>query len=154
MKQFMIDHVSTNQDKMFRDATTEVKRNLDTMCEQVKATMRGRVNAIYEAISRDYMTIVGVEANKNRSTGKVEKTARKQVNDAISQSNVYFGEVLDCDPDLLGAAGLVGGYGGAGEGDYEAEAEAEDASAPLFDLDGEGALIDGDENGESEDDDY
>ncbi|KAM0720547.1 hypothetical protein Q7P37_004683 [Cladosporium fusiforme] len=154
MKQFMIDHVSTNQNAMFQNATAEVMSNLHKMCEQVKATMRGRAETVFDAISRDYMTIVGVEANKNRTIGKVEKTARKQVEDAIAQSELYFSEVLECDPALLDAAGSVEVTGGAESDGYEVEVEGEDASVPLADLANEDVLMDGEDYGESEGDDY
>lgn len=132
MKQFMTDHVSAHQNGMFQDATAEVKKNLDTMCEQVKTTMRGRVEAIFDVISRDYMMIVGGDANKNRALGKVEKLARAQVNRAIAQSELLFGEVLEGDSELLDGAGLADVYRGTEEDEFEVEGE--DASVPLVNL--------------------
>lgn len=111
MKQHMSAHVSEAHVAMFENATAEVKDKLEIMCEQVRKTMRGRVERMFQEISRDYMTIVGSEPGKDRGMGKPEKLARKMVDDAIAQSEVTFGEVLVCNFESLGAGELGVSHG-------------------------------------------
>lgn len=151
MKQHMTEHVASNQDDMFQAATTEVKKNLNRMCDQIKAMMRGRVEGIFEHISRDYMSIVGVDAGKSRAIGKAEKEARTQIDRAIAHSEGLFSEVLECEPELLATAGLAELY--AEDEDAGFQMEAEDASIPLADVAGEGFAEDAEGFVDSEGDD-
>jgi hypothetical protein len=79
---------------MFENATADVQDKLATMCDQVRRTMSGRVERMFQEISRDYMTIIGSEAGKDRGMGKSEKVARKMVERAITQGELAFSEVL------------------------------------------------------------
>jgi len=106
----MSEHVSETHITMFENATTEVREKLAIMCEQVRKTMRGRVERMFQEISRDYMTIVGSESGKDRGMGKSEKLARRMVENAIAQSEVAFGEVLGHDLEALGADDNSGLY--------------------------------------------
>lgn len=137
---------------MFQAATTEVKKNLNRMCDQIKAMMRGRVDGIFDHISRDYMSIVGVDASKSRAIGKAEKEARTQIDRAIAQSEGLFSEVLDCEPEFLDPAGFAKVY--AEDEDAGLQMEAEDASVPLADVAGEGFVDDAEGFEDSGDDDY
>jgi len=94
MKQHMNAHVSETHMTMFENATAEVRDKLATMCDQVRRTMSGRVERMFQEISRDYMTIVGSELDRDRGMGKSEKAARKMVESAITQSEIAFGGVL------------------------------------------------------------
>jgi hypothetical protein len=94
MKEHMNAHVTEAHVTMFEKATADVKDKLATMCDQVRKTMSGRVERMFLEISRDYMTIVGSEAGKDRGVGKSEKVARKMVESAINQSELAFSEVL------------------------------------------------------------
>jgi len=107
----MSNHVSENHITMFENATGEVREKLEIMCEQVRKTMSGRVERMFREISRDYMTIVGSESGRDHGMGKLEKLARKMVEDIIAQSEFAFGEVLKRDLDLLGAGDIGGLYG-------------------------------------------
>jgi hypothetical protein len=66
MKEHMNAHVTEAHVTMFEKATADVKDKLATMCDQVRKTMSGRVERMFLEISRDYMTIVGSEAGKDR----------------------------------------------------------------------------------------
>jgi hypothetical protein len=94
MKEHMNAHVSEAHVTMFENATAEVKEKLGTMCDQVRRTMSGRVERMFQEISRDYMTIIGSEAGKDRGMGKSEKFARKMVENAIAQGELAFSDVL------------------------------------------------------------
>jgi hypothetical protein len=94
MKEHMNAHVSENHMTMFENATAEVRDKLRIMCDQVRKTMSGRVERMFQEISRDYMTIVGSESGRDRGMGKSEKLARKMVDGAITRSELAFGEVL------------------------------------------------------------
>lgn len=121
MKQHMATHIATHQSSMFEDATTMVRNNINSMCEQARRTMHGRVQHVQEAISRDYLTILGDEHSKNRAVSNVEKTARRDIEDVINESEVSFREALECDLDQLAS---VGGK--------RSEIDREDTSAPLI----------------------
>jgi hypothetical protein len=94
MKEHMNAHVSETHMTMFENATSEVRDKLAIMCDQVRRTMSGRVERMFQEISRDYMTIVGSEQGRDRGMGRSEKFARKMVENAITQSEVAFSEVL------------------------------------------------------------
>lgn len=106
----MSEHVSETRITMFENATAEVRDKLETMCEQVGKTMRGRVERMFQEIARDYMTIVGSESGRDRGMGKSEKLARRMVENAIAQSEVAFGKVLGHDLESLGAGDNGGLY--------------------------------------------
>jgi hypothetical protein len=139
MKEIMYDQVAENKDTMFHNTTLGVRNQLDLMCKQCHNTLLGRVQRIFEAISRDYKAVIGTEAGKDRVAGKPEKLARKKIEDVILQSEAVFGEVLDWDTKQLESAML----GGTGEVvDVETEADVEDATQPLIELSSDG--VDGD----------
>jgi hypothetical protein len=139
MKEIMYDQVAENKDTMFHNTTLGVRNQLDLMCKQCHNTLLGRVQRIFEAISRDYKAAIGTEAGKDRVAGKPEKLARKKIEDVILQSEAVFGEVLDWDTKQLESAML----GGTGEVvDVETEADVEDATQPLIELSSDG--VDGD----------
>ena len=94
MKEHMNAHVTETHVTMFENATADVGDKLAIMCDQVRKTMSGRVERMFQEISRDYMTIVGSEPGKDRGIGKSDKLARKMVENAIAQSEVAFSEVL------------------------------------------------------------
>jgi hypothetical protein len=94
MKEHMNSHVSETHMTMFENATADVRDKLGIMCDQVRKTMSGRVERMFQEISRDYMTIVGSETGRDRGMGKSDKVARKMVENAIAQSEVAFSEVL------------------------------------------------------------
>jgi hypothetical protein len=95
MKEHMNSHVTETHVTMFEKATADVGDKLAIMCDQVRKTMSGRVERMFQEISRDYMTIVGSEPGKDRGIGKSGKLARKMVENAITQSELAFSEVLD-----------------------------------------------------------
>lgn len=140
MKQHMHSHVSSSQAKMFDDATSEVKDKLNTVCDQVRTNMHGRVDRMFQAISRDYMTIVGTQPDKGRAMGKPGKTARKQVEGAIADGEAYFSEVLTCDLEQLDVAAFAEIDE---DTDGQPDMDSEDASKPLVILSGDG--VDGEE---------
>lgn len=107
MKQHMETHISSNHVRMFENATSEVKDKLNTMCNQVRKTMHGRVDRMFQAISRDYMTIVAAGSDKSRVTRKPGNTARKEVDEVIAQSEALFKEVLDSDLEQLDTRGVA-----------------------------------------------
>lgn len=94
MKEHMNAHMTETHVTMFENATADVGDKLAIMCDQVRKTMSGRVERMFQEISRDYMTIVGSEPGKDRGIGKSDKLARKMVENAIAQSEVAFSEVL------------------------------------------------------------
>jgi len=125
---------------MFDDATSEVKDKLNTVCDQVRTNMHGRVDRMFQAISRDYMTIVGGQPDKGRAMSKPGKTARKQVEEAIADGEASFSEVLTCDLEQLDMAAFA-------EIDEDTDGQpgmdSEDASKPLVILSGDG--VDGEQ---------
>jgi hypothetical protein len=139
MKEIMYDQVSTEKDTMFQNTTLEVRDQLDLMCKQCHNTLLSRVQRMYEAIARDYKSVIGAEAGRDRVAGKPEKLARKKVEDVILQSEAVFGEVLDLDIKQLESAML----GGIGEVvDVDPEADVEDVTEPLIEPSSNG--VDGD----------
>ena len=140
MKEIMHDDISANQNVMFQNTTVEVRNQLDTMCKQNTITLNGRVQRLYEAIARDYKTVIGTEAGRDRVAGKPEKLARKKVEDVILQSEAVFSKVLDCEVEQLESAML--GVSGRVV-DLEAEADVEDATEPLIELLSDGVDEDG-----------
>lgn len=139
MKEIMYDQVSENKDMMFHNTTLGVRNQLDLMCKQCHNTLLGRVQRIFEAISRDYKSVIGAEAGRDRVTGKPEKLARKKIEDVILQSEAVFGDVLDWDTKQLESA-MLGGTGEVVGVDFEADVE--DATEPLIELSSDG--VDGD----------
>jgi hypothetical protein len=130
MKNIMHDEVSANQATMFSNATQGIWNQLDTMCKQCRTTMRGRVQRLYQTIARDYLAVIGSEAGKDRASGKPEKIARRAVDDVIAKSEAVFGEVLECDLDLLEKAEIAGVRGRVV--DVGSEGDVEDANQPLI----------------------
>jgi hypothetical protein len=130
MKNIMHDEVSANQATMFSNATQGIWNQLDTMCKQCRTTMRGRVQRLYQTIARDYLAVIGSEAGKDRASGKSEKIARRAVDDVIAKSEAVFGEVLECDLDLLEKAEIAGVRGRVV--DVGSEGDVEDANQPLI----------------------
>jgi hypothetical protein len=130
MKNIMHDQVSANQATMFSNATQGIWNQLDTMCKQCRTTMRGRVQRLYQTIARDYLAVIGSEAGKDRASGKPEKIARRAVDDVIAKSEAVFGEVLECDLDLLEKAEIAGVRGRVV--DVGSEGDVEDANQPLI----------------------
>ena len=135
MKEIMYDHISDNQNTMFRDATQGIRDQLNLMCRQCHNTLRGRVERMYEAIARDYVAVIGTDASKDRVAGKPEKIARKKVEDVISQSEAVFSEVLECDAEQLKVA--MPGVGSRVI-DVVEDADIEDATEPLVALSSDG----------------
>jgi hypothetical protein len=130
MKNIMHDEVSANQATMFSNATQGIWNQLDTMCKQCRTTMRGRVQRLYQTIARDYLAVIGSEAGKDRASGKSEKIARRAVDDVIAKSEAVFGEVLECDLDLLEKAEIADVRGRVV--DVGSEGDVEDATQPLI----------------------
>ena len=124
----MLEHVSKNQDSMFRDATANVRNHINAMCEQIRASLRGRVRPIYLAIARDYKTIVQVEDNKDKVMGKAERLLRKKVDEAISRAEVAFKEVLEGDSWGSEEGDMAQAVTGA---DVDVSDDVEDATVPL-----------------------
>ena len=120
---------------MFQNTTLDIRNKLELMCKQSHDTLLGRVQRMYDAIARDYLTVIGTEAGRDRVTGKPEKLARKKLDNLISQSDAMFSEVLDCDVEQLKSATL-----GVSDRvvDVEPEAEVEDATEPLIELSSDG----------------
>lgn len=145
----MVEHVSANQTIMFREATTNVRNNINTMCEQVRASVRGRVKPIYHAIARDYMTIVQVGDCRVKTMGAAEKLLRRKVDNALAQADVAFKDVLEDDYDGLEEEGMADAAI-ATEADVDFGDDAEDASVPLVVLSSDDARGEGD----SEDDEF
>lgn len=133
----MREEVSANEATMFLNATSGIWKQLDIMCKQCRKTLRGRVDRMYETIARDYVTIIGTDATKDRATGNPDGIVRRKVDDVISQSEVLFGEVLECDLEQLKAAEMTQMHGRAV--DAGSDADAEDATEPLIILSDDGA---------------
>jgi hypothetical protein len=130
MKNIMHDEVSANQATMFSSATQGIWNQLETMCKQCRTTMRGRVQRLYQTIARDYLAVIGSEISKDRASGKPEKIARRTVDDVIAKSEAVFGEVLDCNLDLLEKAEITDVRGRVV--DVGSEGDVEDATQPLI----------------------
>jgi hypothetical protein len=129
MKNIMHDEVSANQATMFANATQGIWNQLDTMCKQCRTTMRGRVQRLFQTISRDYLAVIGSDVSKDRTAGKPEKVARRAVDEVIAKSEAVFAEVLNCDLELLGGAEMVDARGRVV--DVGSEGDVEDATQPL-----------------------
>jgi hypothetical protein len=130
MKNIMHDEVSANQATMFSNATQGIWNQLETMCKQCRTTMRGRVQRLYQTIARDYLAVIGSEISKDSASGKLEKIARRTVDDVIAKSEAVFGEVLDCNLDLLEKAEITDVRGRVV--DVGSEGDVEDATQPLI----------------------
>lgn len=130
MKNIMHDEVSANQATMFSNVTQGIWNQLDTMCKQCRTTMRGRVQRLYQTIARDYLAVIGSEAGKDRASGKPERIARRAVDEVVAKSEAVFGEVLDCDLDLLEKAEIADVRGRVV--DVGSEGDFEDATQPLI----------------------
>lgn len=142
MKNIMREEVSANEATMFLSATSGIWKQLDTMCKQCRITLHGRVDRLYQTIERDYQTILGTDAIKDRTAGNPDAVVRRKVNDVISQSEAVFGEVLECDLEQLKGVEMTGTHGRVV--DIGSEADVEDATEPLIILSDDGA--DEDEN--------
>ena len=55
----MEEHIDSNREDMFRESVDEVKTRLDRMCEAVAASMVDRADDVYQAMSRDYLSVMG-----------------------------------------------------------------------------------------------
>ncbi|KAF2161710.1 hypothetical protein M409DRAFT_69524 [Zasmidium cellare ATCC 36951] len=94
MKAHMQDHVSTQRSNMFHNAAESVRKSLLKLCNQVKKAMLDRSDEVYVSMSRDYLTLVGVQRSENRMS-REERAARREVDDAIGAADAHFGRVLN-----------------------------------------------------------
>jgi len=86
---------------MFQDATAQVKDSLISMCDKVKKVMLDKADQVYISMQRDYMTLVGVEMDKNHVMPRQERMKRRAVEESIVQSDTCFQEVLNYDDEAL-----------------------------------------------------
>lgn len=133
MKSHMHQHVSESQVPMFQDATKQVKTSLIAMCDQVKKTMLEKADQVYVSINRDYMTLVGVEMDRNHVMPRQERVMRRDVEEVILKSDAYFQEVIDYNEEALRQQT----EDPAGQGaDEEMEYKMEDEGDDIFDESG------------------
>lgn len=121
----MAVHVTSHQQSMFDDATKQVRGSIGKMCEDVRDKMLERANEIYTNMNRDYMTIIGgVKAgNLLDNMSWQERSARRDVDDAIGRADEYFQKIVDADVEVLRKAKA------------EADAKIEDAAELVEDGD-------------------
>jgi len=64
MKAAMVSHVDGERRAMFRRAVDMVEGQLDDMCAKVESQMRAGIQDVFNAVYRDYMTVlIGAGAN-------------------------------------------------------------------------------------------
>ncbi|KAK7739253.1 hypothetical protein SLS62_011259 [Diatrype stigma] len=76
---------------MFREATDTVKDQLEAMCRSVKKQMADRVEGIFDAVFRDYMSvIVGTRVDRHVKLSPAEVALRTHVNDILHRGDAMF----------------------------------------------------------------
>lgn len=93
MKDYMESHVSTQRSTMFRTASESVRNSLLTLIGEVKKSMLDKADEVYVAMSRDYLTIVGVQKSEIRMS-REERAIRREVDEALGGADAYFDKIL------------------------------------------------------------
>lgn len=55
----MEEHIDSNREDMFSESVNEVKNRLDLMCDEVESGMANKADDVYQAMSRDYLSVMG-----------------------------------------------------------------------------------------------
>ncbi|KAK7545338.1 hypothetical protein IWX49DRAFT_500418 [Phyllosticta citricarpa] len=127
MKSYVTNHVSQNQDRMFRDACKAVKARLDQMCGEVQQQMTERATIIYDTAHRDYNSAVGNLGAADVELSPTEKKLRDDVEAILKTTKEAFERVLggEENPDEVAAQADEN----VGAQDEDAGAQDEDAGA-------------------------
>lgn len=64
----MVGHVDATKHTMFRQACDTVKAQLERMCREVQRQMSDRTEAIFDAVFRDYMAVLGMDMQYSPTT--------------------------------------------------------------------------------------
>ena len=108
MKDAMEQHVENHKDQMFSNATSEVRRELDTMCINIERQLKEGVGNVYMSISRDYAQLVRCSPTAMTNTSpECELEMKKKISEIVALSRHRWDDVLQT-PD--GAPVPVNGF--------------------------------------------
>ncbi|KAK4199425.1 hypothetical protein QBC40DRAFT_349451 [Triangularia verruculosa] len=80
MKAIMIDHVTRNQEAMFRTATGHVQEALDAMCKEIRQQLEDCIAEKHSAIMQDYLAVlIGAEAAEHKGLPRLERMLRAEM---------------------------------------------------------------------------
>ncbi|KAK0668719.1 nuclear GTPase SLIP-GC [Cercophora samala] len=80
MKALMIDHVTRNQEVMFRTATGNVQQALDGMCKEIRQQLEDCIAEKHASIMRDYLAVlIGAEAAEHKGLPRMERMLRAEM---------------------------------------------------------------------------
>lgn len=94
----MTTHVEARKTAMFKAATEVVQKQLEDMTDLVAEQMEEKVDAVFVAMRRDYLTVLGhleSESDVGKRAPKWERELKKQVGVVISKSEEGFEQVLN-----------------------------------------------------------
>ena len=139
MKAGMAEHVSAQQVAMFDNATKQVKSSLADLCANIRTIMLDRADKVYVSMQKDYMTIIGgVNADQTVIMPRQERAMRRDVDEAVTRGDKYFGEVLEAALDEL-------------KEELEAEEDASKPESENVDADVLGDDVDDDDDDDAQD---
>jgi hypothetical protein len=96
MKGHMNLHVNNHRHHMFNDATATVRQNLDKMCKNLQSTMESKVDEIFDAMRRDYLTVLGgAQFTQDAVMSKEERAFRADIKTLLSGVDNMFKEFTD-----------------------------------------------------------
>ncbi|KAI1074397.1 hypothetical protein F5B20DRAFT_586283 [Whalleya microplaca] len=110
MKAAMAEHVDHSRHTMFRQATDVVKAQLEKMCRTVEEQMLNQIEDIFEAVFRDYMSVlVGTTVDRRSKISPQELAMRTNVNSVLLRGDSMFASVLGItdEQESEGMDGLV-----------------------------------------------
>ncbi|KAK8172007.1 hypothetical protein BKA80DRAFT_195350 [Phyllosticta citrichinensis] len=105
MKSYVTNHVSQNQERMFRDACEQVRDQLNKMCDAVQRQLTEQTTQIYQTAYRDYNSAVGNLGAAEVELSPTEKKLRADVEAIVKTAEEVFERVLEGeeDPDDMAA---------------------------------------------------
>ncbi|KAF2179023.1 hypothetical protein K469DRAFT_597528 [Zopfia rhizophila CBS 207.26] len=91
MKRNMIDYVKQHRHQMFKDATENVKGQLEQMCRQVEEDMSNKADEIFVSMRRDYVSLIGgAEVNQDNAMSKAERLLRAEIKSLLMGVDEQF----------------------------------------------------------------
>ncbi|KAI1502359.1 hypothetical protein F5X99DRAFT_379222 [Biscogniauxia marginata] len=95
MKLAMEEHVEEVRHTMFLDATDTVKMQLQAMCRAVRKDMSETTENIYDAVFRDYMSVlVGTTVDRRAKVPRQKLDLRKRVKEVLLRGDLMFAPIL------------------------------------------------------------
>ncbi|KAK3352312.1 hypothetical protein B0T25DRAFT_181918 [Lasiosphaeria hispida] len=99
MKDKMMKHVRGCRTSMFRAATDNVKKQLQSMSRRINQDMFVRIEELHDKLSKDYITVlVGSDVSKNGGMPRVERMLRSEMIALLQKMDASFARV-NTSPD-------------------------------------------------------